>query len=193
MKKLSKEKRDRLLITCLGAVTIIVGLYYGVVSTQKTKLTNLSKAKAEKASKLSNAQRLATKTPEFRQSLEDTLARLKSMESTMASGDMYSWVILTVNNFKDSSKIDIPQFSREVSADVGMFSKFPYRAAVFHVRGTAYFHDFGKFVADFENNFPLMRIQNIELDTASAGAAQEDPEKLAFKIEIVALVNPNTH
>jgi len=39
-----------------------------------------------------------------------------------------------------------------------------------------------------------MRIQNIELDpsVASASSAQNDPERLAFRMEIVALVNPNT-
>jgi len=61
------------------------------------------------------------------------------------------------------------------------------------LRGTAYYHDFGRFVADFENAFPYMRIQNIELDPASASAAspQQEPEKLSFRLEIVALVNPN--
>ena len=110
----------------------------------------------------------------------------------MASGDMYSWIILTVNTFKENYKLDIPQFSREVPSEVGMFTKFPYRAAVFHVRGSAFYHDFGRFVADFENAFPYMRIQNIELDpNASSANASNEPEKLAFKMEIVALVNPN--
>ena len=77
---------------------------------------------------------------------------------------------------------------------MGCFPKFPYRAALFNVRGTAYYHDFGKFLADFENAFPYLRIQNIELDpnVSSAANTQSEPEKLAFKMEIVALVNPNS-
>ena len=53
--------------------------------------------------------------------------------------------------------------------------------------------DFGKFVADFENAFPYMRIQNIELDPNPSSSANpsNEPEKLGFKMEIVALVNPN--
>jgi hypothetical protein len=76
-----------------------------------------------------------------------------------------------------------------------MFAKFPYRAAVFNVRGTAHYHDFGKFVADFENAYPYMRIQNFELEpsAASNSTAQNDQEKLTFKMEIVALVNPAAH
>jgi len=39
-----------------------------------------------------------------------------------------------------------------------------------------------------------MRIQNIELDPSSASnsSLQNDEEKLAFKMEIVTLVNPVT-
>jgi hypothetical protein len=112
---------------------------------------------------------------------------------------MYSWVILTMNRFKEGHKVEIPHFSREVATEVGMFSKFPYRAVVFHLRGTAFYHDFGRFVADFENKFPYMRVQNIELEPffnpnspESVSAANDDPEKLGFRMEIVSLVNPNS-
>ena len=67
--------------------------------------------------------------------------------------------------------MDIPQFSREVATEVGMFPKFPYKAAAFNVRGVAYFHDLGQFIADFENSFPFARIQNIELEPAGNSAA----------------------
>jgi hypothetical protein len=131
---------------------------------------------------------------QFQSNLQESSGKLKAIESTMASGDMYSWIILTVNNFKENYKIDIPQFSREVPGEVGILPRFPYRAALFHVRGTAYYQDFGRFVADFENSFPYMRIQNIELEPSGGSNANKvsEPEKLAFKMEIVALVNPNS-
>ena len=70
-----------------------------------------------------------------------------------------------------------------------------YHACGLHMSIThrAAYHEFGRFVADFENAFPYMRIQNIELDPAAASnaSAQSDQEKLAFKMEIVTLVNPS--
>ena len=195
MKKLSKEKRDRLILLVIGAGGAIIGLYYGVVSAQQKTLEDLARGRADWEIKLNGATRLTTTAPQIHQALETTFAKLKAIESSMASGDKYSWIIQTVNTFKESYHVDIPQFSRELPSDVGMYakSKFPYSAAIFHLRGTAHFHDFGKFVADFENTFPYMRIQNIELEPAavSNASAQYDEEKLAFKLEIVALVNPN--
>jgi membrane protein YdbS with pleckstrin-like domain len=105
--------------------------------------------------------------------------------------------------------VDIPQFSREVAVEPGILPRFPYKAVLFNVRGTAYYHDLGKFLADFENTYPYMRVQNVELDpvAASAGSAatsvsggattaanngSDSNEKLNFKMEIVALVNPNS-
>jgi len=194
MKSLPKEKRDRLILVVLVSVAVIVGLYYGVVSSQRRSLQVLAERKVDQEGKLNGAERLAGNMSQFQKNLEASAGALKAIEATMASGDMYSWIILTVNSFKENYKIDIPQFSREVRGEVGMLPKFPYRAALFHLRGTAHYHDFGRFLADFENSFPYMRIQNIELDPSGGSNANKisEPEKLAFKMEIVALVNPNS-
>jgi hypothetical protein len=195
MKNLSKDKRQRLALVCIGTIAAIAGLYFSLVATQRNSLQSMAKKQTEQKAKLENAERLTDSTPLLQKNLAAATADLEAIESTMASGDMYSWIILTVNSFKENYKVEIPQFSREVPSEVGMYPKFPYRAAVFHLRGTAYFHDFGKFVADFENAFPYMRLQNIELEPPNSSNAnpQSDPEKLAFKMEIVALVNPITN
>lgn len=201
MKRLPKEKRDRLLLVVLGTLAVMAALYWGVVRTQRATLVALAGKHSDEEIRVSNAQRLANSTAELQASLKVVKEKLKVIETTMPSGDIYSWIILTINSFKENGghKVDIPQFSREVSGEVGMLAKFPYRAAIFHVRGTAFFHDFGRFVSDFENTFPYMRIQNIDLEPAGGSAASrdgvggspEDAEKLSFRFEIVTLVNPN--
>jgi Tfp pilus assembly protein PilO len=201
MKHLPKAKRDRLILVAVGTLAVIVGLYWGVVRTQRQTLVALAEKHTEEEIRVGNAQRLANSTTELQANLEVVKEKLKGIESTMPSGDMYSWIILTINSFKENGgyKVEIPQFSREVAGEVGMLAKFPYRAAIFHVRGTAFFHDFGRFIADFENTFPYMRIQNIDLEPAGGSSATregaspsaDDAEKLAFKFEIVTLVNPN--
>lgn len=194
MKSLPKDKRDRLILVILASVAVVVGLYYGVVSSQRRSLEALAKRRTEQEGKLKGAERLAGSVSQFQKNLEASAGTLKAIEATMASGDMYSWIILTVNSFKENYKVDIPQFSREVPCEVGVLPKFPYRAALFHIRGTAHYHDFGRFVADFENSFPYMRIQNIELEPSGGSNANKasEPEKLAFKMEIVGLVSPNS-
>jgi hypothetical protein len=70
-----------------------------------------------------------------------------------------------------------------------MLPNFPYKQATLTIGGTAHFHDFGKFVADFENQFPYMRLMNVTLEPAS-GVLAADKERLSFRMEIATLVKP---
>jgi len=195
IKNLPKEKRDHLLLVAICTVAVSVGLYFGLVKTQQRSLERTISQSTEQQEKVGGAMRLVRTHEETAEDLEDNLAKLKGIEQTMASGDMYSWIITTINRFRADRKVEIPQFSREIATEVGVFPKFAYKAALFHVRGTAHFHELGKFIADFENAFPYIRIQNIDMESAAQSAATttptDDPEKLAFKMEIVALINPN--
>lgn len=195
MKRLSKDKRDRLILVVVGTLAIIIGLWYGLITQQRKALDRIAERAREQEQKVKNGQRLVASSADLQQSVEKANAKLRAIEQTMASGDMYSWIILTMNKFRANRQVDIPQFSREVTTEVGVLPRFPYRAALFNVRGTAFYHDFGKFIADFENTFPILRVQNVELEPASSSSATQTPdaEKLAFKMEIVALINPMTY
>lgn len=194
LKKLTKAKRDQLIAVGMGTIVIIVALYYTLIENQKASIAKLAVRNNEEKQKLENALHLLESKADITRRYEAANKRLQSIEAEMVKGDMYDWVIQTVKNFKAPYKdrIDIPNFSREVVGDVQMFPKFPYRAANYNIHGIAYFHDLGRFIADFENRFPYMRIQNIELEPASSSSATatDDAEKLAFKFELVALVSP---
>ena len=196
MKNLPKEKRDKLILTVVGTIAVVAGLYLGLIKAMGESMDGMTKQTDEKKTKVVNAQRLVNSTSDLQKGLEEATAKLKVIEDSMASGDMYSWIILKVNKFREERKVEIPQFSREVRTDVGMFPKFPYKAAVFTIRGSAFFHDLGKFIADFENAFPHTYLQNIELEPASNSSSSPTvgahPELLMFKLEIVTLINPNS-
>ncbi len=194
MKNLPKDKRDKLILTGIGTIAVVAALWFSLVSTMRGSLESVGKTIVDKRNKVENAQRLVNSTSDLQRGLEEATIKLKAVEEDMASGDMYSWIILTVNKFRADRKVEIPQFSREVRTDLALFPKFPYKAAVFTVRGTAFFHDLGKFIADFENEFPHAYVQNLELEPASTSnaSAANHAETLAFKMEIVTLINPNT-
>lgn len=194
-KKLSADKRNKLIMVAAATVVIAVGLWFTLIDSQNSTIAKLATRNAEEKQKLDNARKLLATKAEIDRRLERVSTKLSSVEQEMVKGDMYDWVIQTVKTFKAPYKdrIEIPNFSREVLGDIQMFPKFPYRSALYNIRGTAYYHDLGRFLADFENRFPFIRVQNLELEPASnsSSTATEDAEKLAFKFEIVALVSPN--
>ncbi len=196
MKALTKEKRDQLILTVLLTLALLAGLWFGLISFQKKSLAQIAVRIQEQQNKVATAEKLVRSAPALQAQLATTREKLRNIEQSMASGDMYSWIFLTMNKFKANRNVDIPQFSREVATDAGILPKFPYRAVLFNVRGTAFYHDLGKFIADFENTYPYLRVQNVELEPATSsagGAATQTAEKLGFKMEIIALVKSTTH
>jgi len=194
MKNLPKEKKERIALIALGTLVVLAGMWYGVIGAQKKKLEHTRKSVGEQQTRLDSGNRLVSAAADVERRLDACVQKLEDIEADMATGDMYSWIILKVNKFKAGYKVEIPQFTREVPGDVGVLPQFPYKAATFNVRGTAYFHDFGRFLADFENTFPYLRVQNLDLEPAgtSSATSSDDPEKIAFRMEIVALISPHT-
>jgi hypothetical protein len=191
MKKISKDKRNQLIAVTLGTLLAVVALWFLLIHGQQGRLREVSARIAETQEKLGIMRKAVQESPKVTAELEVAAKQLSSLEEDMGSGDLYSWIIDTVKRFKVSHRVDIAQFGTVATSDMNLFPNFPYRQAQLGVSGTAYYHDFGKFLADFENRFLSMRIQNVELEPASA-VAPEDKEKLSFRMEIVMLVKPTS-
>src|SRR5205085_8895855 len=116
---------------------------------------------------------------------------LAAMEEDMASGDLYSWVINTLRKFKTDYKVEIPQMSGITSpAEMTLIPSFPYKQVSITVMGSAHYHELGRFVADFENQFPHMRLINLGIEMVPVAGSTE-AEMLTFKMEIITLVKSN--
>ena len=192
MSKLSKDKRDKIILVTLVTAAASAAIWLLVIKPQNETLRNVRAEVTKSRDQLKRGQTALTTQAQINTSYENAKEKLKQRESGMAApNDMYSWLIQTLNSFRAGYRVDIPQFGRELPSEVGIFPQFPYRAALFNVRGSAFYHDFGRFLADFENAFPHIRVQNIELDTATdSGVSREGREKLNFKMELLTLVRP---
>jgi hypothetical protein len=198
MARLSKEKRDRLVLVCIMTITIGIGLWYGVITTRKERLEEAKVAIRLAIDKLEKARTLVKQAAKAEGHVEAAESKLKFVEDSMASGDYYTWAIqLLRDKVRDRHQVKIIEVTRPVKGEVGLLAQFPYQAAIFTARGVGHYHDFGKFLADFENSFPYFRIQNISLapgldsvvasDSPTSGSGEEN---LSFRMEIVALIKP---
>jgi Tfp pilus assembly protein PilO len=187
-KNVSKEKRDRIILTALGVLFVVAGMWSMLIRPVQSRIserrTQLQKAEDD----LTKARRLAEQALKIEEELETSLQKLRNIESQMASGDLYSWIIRTMNPIQAGFTLDIPTYSPPGVGVAEVFPEFPYEAARFAFHGTGTYHEIGKFVADMENRFPFARIANMEL--VSNGKA--DPsERLTFKFEFVTLIKPS--
>lgn len=191
MNKLPKKKKEHIAVVIMGAAFLAGILWVAMISPLRAKLGQLATQVADSRRQVDLGQRTIASAKQVAEDLENASQQLQMAERAMATGDLYAWMIQTMNQFKLSHKVSIPQISREIPCEAGVLPNFPYRAAAFVVRGSAFYHDLGSFVADFENSFPYMRLQNLELDAMGGPQIDEsERERLQFKMEIVTLVKP---
>jgi len=194
MSKLSKEKRDQLILAGMITAGVLAGLWFGVISFQNQALRTLANNKAGAVQELQGMKDTIRNANEFAKKLKEASEKLAEQEHTMASGDYYSWMTETIRTFELGHKVEIPSLSQlEGPKDFNMLPRFPYQQASVTLLGKAHFHDLGKFIADLENQFPLMRVQNLDISPLTgvqAGDEPADKEKLEFKMDLVALVKP---
>ena len=186
--KLSTDKRNKLIMVALGTVAAIAALWYLLISGQAASLRDV-KGKIEAANDRQHKIEMSVKQAEkIKADLATADKQMSQAEQGLASGDLYSWMYNTIKEFKLDYRIEIPQFSAAELGDCSLIYKFPFKQTRMTVTGTAYYHDLGRFIADLENHFTFMRIQNLEM-MRGGGANAVDREKLAFRMDIIALVN----
>jgi hypothetical protein len=201
MNKLSKEKRERFLLVLMGTVGVLATLYFFVVSAQRTSLQDCADKTDVAREKLEKAQRWLRMSESIHSRLASCRAELEAKQADMAPVDKFKWFYNTLDTFLAQHRVKLVDISREPGiGDLGVLPKFPYQAANFGVKLTARYHDFGTFLADFENRFPYMRVQNVRLEPMSGAPAEEalpagerqaqTTETLAITMRVVTLVKP---
>jgi len=186
--KLTKTQREQLIAIAIGAVMVLGALwYFGVTAKQKELIATRHKTE-EMDKKLHDADALMRREGEISGTLQTRTDLLAKLEGELAPDrDAYAWLINTMNTFMQMHRgVNIETYSQPEVSEDGLIPKFPYKWATFHLRGTGYYHEWGKFFSDFENTFPYFRIQSPML-SANTGPGMQ-PEKLSVNFDIVAPV-----
>lgn len=189
MKRLPPAKRNQLIVVIVATITIISVIYFMLISPQQEKNKALGKRIHDQQEKLQTIRNSIKDADGIATTLGDVSLELARAEQDVASGDVNSWTYDTIRRFKASYHVDIPSITQPSIGEVDLLQGFPYKQAKVNLTGTAYFHDLGKFIADFENNFPHMRMVNLSIEPTSQNAGSE---KLLFRLDIVTLIKPNT-
>ena len=188
MKHLPKEKKQQLLLVIIGTVGALVGLWFGLINWQQGRIAKLASQRDAARTKLNGMTETMDHADQIQKDLENETSKLQDAEQQMASGDLYAWIINTVRNFKSGHPaVDIPSFSTIQVGPTSILPKFPYDQVTLTIAGRATYHDLGRFIADFENRFEYIRLQNLVLEPSPT---MEGGFRLSFRLDIVALVKP---
>jgi len=185
-----KEKRTQFILVILGTLVVLSLIGFLLIQPQYQTLSRIHKTASDERDKLQKIKDTIKKAGDTSLQLSNVLANLSGSEDDMATGDNYAWTFDTIRRFKASYRVDIPTISQPALGEVDVLPQFPFKQIRVTVSGTAYYHDLGRFIADFENAFPHIRVVNIAIEPVNPTEAGN--EKLSFRMDIVALVKPNS-
>lgn len=195
IKQLSSQKKQHFALVLVGTVLALSVTFFVIISPTNAGIAKLKGDLEAAEKKYSDAAKLVRSAEAEEGKLAAREIQLGAIESTMVSGDINLWIRLTYEKFRTQApyKVEIPNFPPPVLGNMEMIPDFPYKAATYRVSGTAFYHDLGKFLSDFENFFPFMRVLNLEitpedeLGTLNTGV---DRERLRFSFELNTLIRP---
>jgi hypothetical protein len=183
--KLSKDKRNQLILVLFCTVAVLALMWFDLIRPRYAALAQAAASQNAAETKLEGIQNAINRANTITTDLTDVTQTLSNAESDMASGDLYSWTYNTIRLFKTPYQVDIPAIGHPDVETVDLLPSFPFRQVRFTITGTAYYQDLGKFIADFENTFPHIRVVNLQLQPADVTGSDE---KLSFKMDVIALV-----
>lgn len=191
MNKLSKDKRNQLVLIIMATVGIVAGIYLLAIRAQQAEIQAINASIEKTVSDIDKMEQVKKSSAKIEEQLAECQSKLAKIEGTMPSGDLYLWVNSTMRKFNvPGYHVEIPGFGAPVVSAMPLIPAFPYNQLSIAITGSAYYDDLGQWMADFENQFPCMRIQNVSLEPGT-GATPEEREKLTFHFEILSLTRPN--
>jgi hypothetical protein len=191
MSALPKDKRNNLILVGIATLGAMAVLWFFLIESQFTRLKLAAEEIEGSRHRQEKIQKAVENAAQIEADLKTESKVLADYEAQMASGDLYLWQINMIKNFKGNRSVDIPEFARSQPTDCTLLPKFPYRQVSLTVSGSAFYNDFGKFIADFENTYPYMRVVNLQV-FPNPTQVPENKEKVGFKMEIVTLTKPGT-
>lgn len=189
--RLSREKQRQLLLVVLGTAAMLAGVWFGLARPQRMTLAKVQAEIEKTRQQIAEAKRVLGRANHVMEELDAAAAALEECEKQMVSGDYYAQMISRIRQFRIDYAVDIPQFSTaQGPVPVDLLPRFPYPQVSMTIAGSGYYHDIGRFLADFENRHPYWQLRNLELEPAGSTDREGAGERLSFRVTVVCLVRP---
>jgi len=173
----------------LITAAMIGAVYFLLISPQNSENHKLVESTKDRQQDLAKYKQVIIEAQSSSNQLAQLSIQLNSAEKDIATGDVYAWIYDTIRRFKENYHLTIPSIGQPTLSDVDLIPNFPYKQIRLSLSGTGYYHNLGKFVSDFENTFPHMRLVNLSIGTTDSS---DNSEILTFHFDVVALVKSNT-
>ncbi len=208
MSKMSKDKRDKLILVIIAGVGVVSVLYFLVITDQKDELNSLGLKVDALRAKIVSSEKTHKRQVAVQENLDLQRKILTEKQEEMPRpGQDQRWFLNMMEDRRNRFGLEFGDYKSPDIIYPGILPEFEFSAISFPVIWLGAYADFGRFLADFENSFPYMRVEltsiSVEPRLATGGleplgqasktsAAPAEPWKLRFTFRVVSLIKTPT-
>jgi hypothetical protein len=191
MSRRTRASRQRV-VQAVALSLSVLGVIYGLlVHPQQAELRESRREMADLALEADRARGATLMAEMARMDMNAASNKLALIESSMASGDVYLWTVKAFEKYQRMHDIRFNAIDRPEIVKTGSLPAVPYQTARVVVSGHATYHQFGRFLADFENAYPFARLEDLELTAPLFNRTHdEESERLQFILRVALLIKP---
>jgi len=192
--RLSKEKRDRLLMVGILTVVVCVALWWSFIHESNKSRAKSRAQIAELTAVIEQANQWLKREADWAEDHKRALADLDAKEKNMLpEGKEMSFLSEAIERVRQNHAVYFESISpAQHNPRVELLPQFPYRRnATLSYRCYGYYHEFGSFLADLENTYPYMQFMLNSIAPMKPSEQREKGEDdLRFELKVVALLQP---
>jgi hypothetical protein len=191
IKYIPKGKYHQMLMLVMGTGSAAALIWFAFLNPAISSLKATTEQIAQRTGELKTEKQHLGLAERFKNDVVTATMKLQAIEEEMPQGDLYRWVIKILLPFQVRHDVEFSSFEPPQVGDFNRWPDMPYKSSIFSVLGVATYHNFGKFLADFENTYPYLTLRALELEPAGANSgSSEDDRNIRFKMEFVTPVKP---
>lgn len=190
-----REKQTQMLAIGIGTAVVAGLIWFFVISAFRDRLAKTEETILEVEDRIHKAELRIRRARIVEQEFAELRERISAAEAQMIPVEQLNgkkWLLDTVSRFIQTNKHDVVPTRLSNDPLIGkqfiLLPKFAYSGAAYDLEVRAYFHEFGRFLADFENSFPYLRIHELQMSpiatpSAAAGPTADVPDEMLNSIE----------
>ena len=191
IKCIPKGKYQQMLMLVMGTGAVAGLIWFALLNPTISGLKTTTEEIAEWTAKLKTERQHLGLAERFKNDVVTATMKRQAIEEGMPEGDLYRWLIKILLPFQARHDVEFSSFEPPQVGDSNRWPNVPYKSSMFSVVGVATYHNFGKFLADFENTYPFVTLRALELEPSGANSGSpEDDRNLRFKMEFLTPIKP---
>lgn len=184
---LTDTEKRHLAMLAVATVAVLALFWQFVIRYQQNLIAQTRERMRKLAMELVTNRNLAENWERYQERLAATSNQLRQLEANLPSGDVLRWEWRTFSNPRTKGvtvvSIEPPKLLEPLTPN-----STNYHTVSFAMSGKAAYHDFGRFLADTENQFIHARVQHLELEPTMPDALDNaEARKLLFRLELIIL------